>query len=63
LVVNTGDAFTFPSQTRHTFQNVDELEHARVLWIFTPALQINEPFASSHRTNDVSPSISRARPR
>jgi transcriptional regulator with XRE-family HTH domain len=51
LVLNAGDAFTFPSQMGHTFENDDDHVHARVLWVFAPALPGNGPLAASYRAN------------
>jgi len=38
VVLNAGDALTFPAQTPHGFFNPDSETTARVLWVFAPAL-------------------------
>jgi transcriptional regulator with XRE-family HTH domain len=51
LVLNAGDAFTFPSQMEHTFENDHAHDHARVLWVFAPALPVNGTLTDSHRAD------------
>lgn len=38
VILDTGDAFTFPAETQHSFHTVTDDQPARVLWVFTPAL-------------------------
>ena len=38
VILEQGDAFTFPASTRHTFHVVPPAGPARVLWVFSPAL-------------------------
>jgi transcriptional regulator with XRE-family HTH domain len=38
VTLEQGDAFTFPSSTRHTFRVPPVAGPARVLWVFSPAL-------------------------
>ncbi|HEX9034674.1 MAG TPA: XRE family transcriptional regulator [Streptosporangiaceae bacterium] len=38
LILDQGDALTFPSGTDHTFQVLPSGEPTRVLWVFSPAL-------------------------
>ncbi len=38
MVLERGDAFTFPARTRHAFRVVAPAGPARVLWVFSPAL-------------------------
>jgi transcriptional regulator with XRE-family HTH domain len=38
VVLDTGDAFTFPASTEHTFRAPPQAGHTRVLWVFSPAL-------------------------
>jgi transcriptional regulator with XRE-family HTH domain len=45
VVLDQGDAFTFPASARHAFSVRPGAEPARVLWVFSPALPDagNEP--------------------
>lgn len=36
--LDTGDAFTFPAESRHGFRAVADDRPTRVLWVFSPAL-------------------------
>ena len=38
VTLETGDAYTFPASTEHTFRVLPEAGPARVLWVFSPAL-------------------------
>jgi transcriptional regulator with XRE-family HTH domain len=38
IVLEAGDAFTFPPRTEHCFRSVAERGTTRVLWVFTPGL-------------------------
>ena len=38
VVLERGDAFTFPAKTQHAFRVVAPAGPARVLWVFSPAL-------------------------
>jgi transcriptional regulator with XRE-family HTH domain len=41
IVLATGDAFTFPPSSEHTFRALDDSRPTRVLWVLTPALPDN----------------------
>jgi uncharacterized cupin superfamily protein len=45
VVLDAGDAFTFPASARHTFRVLPGAAPVRVLWVFSPALPDagNEP--------------------
>lgn len=38
VVLEQGDAFTFPPRTEHCFRSIAEVATTRVLWVFAPAL-------------------------
>src|SRR5699024_2561184 len=38
LILDAGDAFTFPAANKHAFRAVDGTGPPRVLWAFSPAL-------------------------
>ncbi len=38
VVLETGDAFTFPPRNEHCFRSIAEGSTTRVLWVFAPAL-------------------------
>jgi uncharacterized cupin superfamily protein len=38
VILDEGDAFTFPASARHTFRVLPAAGAARVLWVFSPAL-------------------------
>ena len=38
IVLEAGDAFTFPPRNEHCFRSAAEVGLTRVLWVFTPAL-------------------------
>jgi transcriptional regulator with XRE-family HTH domain len=42
IVLEGGDALTFPPRNQHTFRAVAEQGATRVLWVFTPALPADE---------------------
>lgn len=46
VVLDTGDAFTFPADNKHVFRALAEDRPTRVLWVFSPAL----PAADTWRT-------------
>jgi transcriptional regulator with XRE-family HTH domain len=41
VVLEAGDAFTFPPRSLHCFRSVAPTGHTRVLWVFSPALPID----------------------
>jgi transcriptional regulator with XRE-family HTH domain len=41
IVLEAGDAFTFPPRTEHCFRSVATGGATRVLWVFTPALPVD----------------------
>ena len=43
LTLEEGDAFTFPASAQHTFRVAPLAGHARVLWVFSPALPDTGP--------------------
>jgi transcriptional regulator with XRE-family HTH domain len=43
LLLAAGDALTFSAQSPHAFHNPDPTKHARVLWVFAPALPDEVP--------------------
>ena len=40
VLLDAGDAFTFPPRAEHTFRNVSADRPTRVLWVFSPALPV-----------------------
>jgi transcriptional regulator with XRE-family HTH domain len=42
IVLEAGDAFTFPPRSMHCFRSVADSGRTRVLWVFSPALPIDE---------------------
>jgi mannose-6-phosphate isomerase-like protein (cupin superfamily) len=60
LLLEQGDALTFPGYTRHSFHNPDSIATARVLWVLAPALSRATAAArqSSSITNRPAPTRS-----
>lgn len=53
VVLETGDAFTFPPRTEHCFTSTAADTVTRVLWVFAPALppEAPEPSATAQETS------------
>jgi transcriptional regulator with XRE-family HTH domain len=41
VVLEAGDAFTFPPRSAHCFRSIADNGRTRVLWVFSPALPVN----------------------
>jgi transcriptional regulator with XRE-family HTH domain len=63
IVLEAGDAFTFPPRNQHCFRSTAEGTTTRVLWVFTPALPPDAAVDSEPRSRavDASPHPRRRR--
>ena len=52
VVLEQGDAFTFPQDCQHTFRAVSETEATRVLWVFCPALPADGTWRTDKEQDD-----------
>ncbi|MGH8894375.1 MAG: helix-turn-helix domain-containing protein [Actinomycetes bacterium] len=55
VVLETGDAFTFPPRNEHCFRSTAEGSTTRVLWVFAPALAPGTPIEIVAHTAQESP--------
>ena len=60
LVLEAGDAYTFPPRNEHCFRSTADVGTTRVLWVFAPALP---PDAAIHPARDSSANNSTTNPR
>jgi quercetin dioxygenase-like cupin family protein len=50
VVLESGDAFTFPPRNEHCFRSIAEDTITRVLWVFAPALPPETPHETAEET-------------